>query len=31
MISRTLFVVVYRVKATHIEVIRLLYSSQQYR
>lgn len=29
-ISRTPFVVVYRVKGTRIEVIRLLHSSQQY-
>lgn len=29
-ISRTPFIVVYRVKGTRIEVIRLLHSSQQY-
>lgn len=29
-ISRTPFIVVYRVKATRIEVIRLLHGSQQY-
>lgn len=29
-ISRTPFVIVYRVKGTRIEVIRLLHSSQQY-
>ncbi len=29
-ISRTPFVVIYRVKDTHIEIIRLLHSSQQY-
>ena len=29
-ISRTPFVVVYRVKGTRIEIIRLLHSSQQY-
>lgn len=29
-ISRTPFIVVYRIKGTHIEVIRLLHTSQQW-